>query len=102
MKHCPRCERDLPEATFGRDRSTKDGLCWCCRLCMRDYRRKQKEAGGGRRGPNLFLGQPRTPEASSGTSASFVPDDFASDVDFAAGIVVENIGTTGFPRERRA
>ena len=30
MKHCPQCERDLPESEFGRDKNRTSGLtCWC-------------------------------------------------------------------------
>lgn len=35
-KHCPKCERDLPEAAFSRREAAADGLQACCKECTKD------------------------------------------------------------------
>jgi hypothetical protein len=39
MKHCPRCDEDLPLSEFGVDRSRKDGLNLYCRFHARERAR---------------------------------------------------------------
>jgi WhiB family transcriptional regulator, redox-sensing transcriptional regulator len=50
-KHCPRCDRTLPFADFGKDRSQKLGLATYCKSCARAIwhadaeRREQRRMG---------------------------------------------------------
>lgn len=39
-KVCPKCGRELPVSDFYRNRSTKDGLDYCCKECARKARRE--------------------------------------------------------------
>jgi hypothetical protein len=33
LKHCSRCDKDLPLESFNKDKTRKDGLAWFCREC---------------------------------------------------------------------
>jgi hypothetical protein len=35
MKHCKLCDRTLPVSEFAKNKSKKDGLQHCCRLCKK-------------------------------------------------------------------
>lgn len=37
MKHCPKCGRDLPEESFQKNSTAKDGLQFYCKDCMHVY-----------------------------------------------------------------
>lgn len=43
LKHCPRCERDLPRSEFGPSKQTADGLFRWCRDCKRAADRRSHE-----------------------------------------------------------
>lgn len=40
MKHCPRCDQDLPDSGFCKSSDSSDGLQGYCRKCFADYRRE--------------------------------------------------------------
>jgi hypothetical protein len=48
MVICKKCERDLPETAFSRNKRTKTGLCIWCKECsaayQKAYRKRNKEA----------------------------------------------------------
>lgn len=45
-KICPRCKRELPLSSFGKLKTSKDGLQYTCKECLnkhnKDYRSKNK------------------------------------------------------------
>ena len=43
MKECPRCHQILPESSFHKDKSKKDGLRSYCIQCQREYNREYKK-----------------------------------------------------------
>ena len=43
MKTCPKCKEEKPFSEFGRDRSTKDGYCYCCKVCKKENRDRIRE-----------------------------------------------------------
>lgn len=42
MKHCPKCQKDLPVSEFHRMKSAKDGLQSRCRTCLAQYYQAHK------------------------------------------------------------
>ena len=40
MKECPRCHQILPESSFSKDKSKKDGLSCYCRKCKSEHHRE--------------------------------------------------------------
>lgn len=57
MKHCPRCERDLPDSEFGICRARKDGINLYCRICCR----QKVNAGREKRRAYLAVRKPCVP-----------------------------------------
>lgn len=47
-KVCNRCKKELPLTEFHKDRRKKDGVCYCCKACVREYR-KMPHNGKGRK-----------------------------------------------------
>ena len=41
IKHCPRCDRDMPVSEFGSNKNRKDGLTDRCRVCQRSWRQER-------------------------------------------------------------
>lgn len=48
-KYCPRCDQTLPIESFGKNRSTRDGLTGYCKACHNTAGRQSKERNGGAR-----------------------------------------------------
>lgn len=41
-KHCPKCDTNLPEQAFSKDRSKPDGLCHYCKTCRKGVRKNPR------------------------------------------------------------
>lgn len=39
MKKCTKCEEELPDKAFAKNRTKKDGLASCCKSCQSEYRK---------------------------------------------------------------
>ncbi len=46
MKHCPKCNRDLPESEFSKRSEAKDKLNYQCRQCDRKRQLKRHKKAG--------------------------------------------------------
>lgn len=46
IKICPKCKKELLVSMFSKDRSSNDGLCYMCKNCMSEYRKRYAEKSG--------------------------------------------------------
>lgn len=37
-KVCPKCKKEQPITEFYKDRTTRDGFCWQCKSCTKEYK----------------------------------------------------------------
>ena len=43
VKICPECKKEKSTQEFHKNKRNKDGLSWCCKICMRTYNKRYEQ-----------------------------------------------------------